>query len=186
MVENNDNYRSSEPEYQPVGGNLLAREPACIEVFDSDDFDTSLLGMTLYNDGLEDLYPYLFYFDPNDLTITPWVLPAKGVPGRGPVDPPLRRKSKLTLGYGNGGASPWEFVFTDERDKDIGFFKLFLSTSPADFGCLTRTKSPFDWQDPYHRQGEMDKEAQDAAELKKELESRSWGVKKATVIQVRA
>jgi hypothetical protein len=100
------------------------------------------------------------------------------------VDRPLLPNSKLTLGHGNGGATPWVFVFVDNRDKDIGFFKLFLSTSPANFACLTRRKSPFE-AEPGHRQGEMDKIAKDAAELKKELDSRVWGVKMATVIQVR-
>ena len=113
-------------------------------------------------------------------------MPAKGVPGRGRVDTPLLPNSKLTLGHGNGGVTPWEFVFVDNRDKDIGFFKLLLSTSPANFACLIRRKSPFD-AEAGHRQGEMDKIAKDVAELKKELDSSSqvWGVKMATVIQVR-
>jgi hypothetical protein len=73
LEEVRDNYYSLE--YQPVGENLLAQEPACVEVSDLDDLDSasesaSLLGMTLYNDGPDALYPYLFYFDPNDLTIS--------------------------------------------------------------------------------------------------------------------
>jgi hypothetical protein len=60
------------PEYKPVGENLLAQEPAVVTVSDGDDSepDDSLLGMTLYNGGSESVYPYLFYFDPNDLTIS--------------------------------------------------------------------------------------------------------------------
>jgi hypothetical protein len=57
-------------EYKPVGNNLLQGEPAFVPVSDVDDTDASLLGMTLYNDGPKAVYPYLFYFDPNDLTIS--------------------------------------------------------------------------------------------------------------------
>jgi hypothetical protein len=59
-------------EYEPVGENLLAQEPAFVPVSDDDSVDDSakMLGMTLYNDGPTIVYPYLFYFDPNDLTIS--------------------------------------------------------------------------------------------------------------------
>jgi hypothetical protein len=77
----------------------------------------------------------------------------------------------------------------DDRRKDIGFFKLFLSFSPVDFACLTRRRSPFE-EDPGHRLGDdLDFEAKLAAELKAELDSveneNRWGVKTATVIQIR-
>jgi hypothetical protein len=113
------------------------------------------------------------------------VIPAKGPLGRA-VDKPLLPHSKLTLGYGNGGATPWEFVFVDNREKDIGFFKLFLSSSPANFACLSRRKSPFEKDPLANRQGEMDKQAKEAEELKTDLVAKRWGVKMATVIQVRA
>ncbi|KAJ2912759.1 hypothetical protein MD484_g7651, partial [Candolleomyces efflorescens] len=172
-------------EHQPVGKNLLQEEPARITVSDADQ--SSLLGMTLYNDGHENVYPYLFYFDPNDLTITPWVMPAKGVAGGGHVDAPLLPGSKLTLGYGNGGATPWEFAFSDARTKDIGFFKLFLSSSPADFRSLARKKTPFEQEEGQRHGEELDREAKEAERLKHELDDRSqiWGVKMATVIQIR-
>jgi hypothetical protein len=202
-----DNYYYT-TEHQRVGKNLLQQEPAHIQV---SDVDASLLGMTLYNDGPKAVYPYLFYFDPNDLTISksssvlasyfmhrcsdwliihivaPWVMPARGTAGGGHVDAPLGPGSKLTLGYGNGGATPWEFAFSDDRTQDIGYFKLFLSSSPANFGRLARKKTPFE-QDEGQRHGEeLDREAKEAERLKNELDDRSqtWGVKMATVIQIR-
>ena len=58
-----------EPEnYRPTGQNLLAREPSEIQVPDA-DVDKPV-GMTLYNDSDIPIYPYLFYFDPNELTIS--------------------------------------------------------------------------------------------------------------------
>ena len=59
------------PEYQPVGQNLLAENPAHIVV--SDDHTKRPLGLTLYNDGDMDVYPYLFYFDPTELTISEYL-----------------------------------------------------------------------------------------------------------------
>ncbi|KAJ2934554.1 hypothetical protein H1R20_g2524, partial [Candolleomyces eurysporus] len=186
LESTSDDYFS--PDYQPTGENLLAQEPAHVPVSAvEDDVDPSVLGMTLYNDGPEPVYPYLFYFDPNELTITPWVMPAKGA-GRGLVDAPLLPGSKLTLGYGNGGATPWEFVFTDERSKDVGFFKLFLSSSPANFACLTRRKTPFEEDPAGHRLGEeLDKELKEATALETTLDisTERWGIKLATVIQIR-
>lgn len=66
--------------YRPTGRNLLEEEPAHVDVpdvpEDEDDDDAEeeeeeegLLGMTLYNDSDTPVYPYLFYFDPTDLTI---------------------------------------------------------------------------------------------------------------------
>ncbi|KAJ2912757.1 hypothetical protein MD484_g7653, partial [Candolleomyces efflorescens] len=176
-------------EYQPIEGNLLQEEPAKVYVANVDDDDSaasedSLLGMTLHNEGPEPLWPHLFYFDPNDLTITPWFVSAKGTGER--VDPPLAPYSKLTLGYGNGGAPPWEFVLTGNRTEDVGFFKLFLSTESANFGCLARRRTHFEQNGPENRLGEqVDKEAKDASVLETKLDSNRWGVKMATVIQIK-
>ena len=118
--------------------------------------------------------------------VAPWVIPAKGS-GREPVDTPLLPHSKLALGYGSGGGTPWEFVFADDRSKDIGFFKLFLSSSPANFGCLVRRKTPFDQDAENRHAAEVDKEEREAAELRTALDNsaQTWGVKMATVIQIR-
>ena len=51
--------------YSPTGKNLIADEPATIVVDDS-----VRLGMTIFNQTDLPLYPYLFYFDPTDLTIS--------------------------------------------------------------------------------------------------------------------
>jgi hypothetical protein len=52
-----------EPTYEPTGENLLAVEPATVEL------KGHYVGMTIHNDGDDPLYPFLFYFDPNELTI---------------------------------------------------------------------------------------------------------------------
>ena len=49
----------------PTGRNLIADEPATIVVDKQ-----ARLGMTIFNQTDQHLYPYLFYFDPTDLTIS--------------------------------------------------------------------------------------------------------------------
>lgn len=51
--------------FTPIGKNLIEHEPATIVV---DEF--APLGMTIFNQTDLSLYPYLFYFDPTDLTIS--------------------------------------------------------------------------------------------------------------------
>ena len=51
--------------FNPIGKNLIADEPATIVVDES-----AYLGMTIFNETDLPLYPYLFYFDPTDLTIS--------------------------------------------------------------------------------------------------------------------
>lgn len=127
--------------YTPIGKNLIEVEPATIVVDES-----ACLGLTIFNQTNLHLYPYLFYFDPTDLTIIEWYTPPFGAgPGRltTKVDVPLLPKGMLALGYGNGGVPPWQFLFREGEKKDIGFFKLFLSTRPTHFSSILQ-QSPFE------------------------------------------
>lgn len=63
--------------------------------------------------------------------------------GSGKVDVPLPPHSRLPLGYGGGGVPPWQFALREGEKKDIGFFKLFLSTCPTNFSSILQ-ESPFD------------------------------------------
>jgi len=156
----------------PIGKNLIEHEPATIVV---DEF--ACLGMTLFNQTDLSLYPYLFYFDPTDLTIVEWYTPPFGAGPRRltKVDVPLRPKSKLTIGYGAGGVPPWHFMFREGDKKDIGFFKVFLSTRPAHFSSILQ-QSPFDIG--MSRAGKV--ATPDSANVTEIL----WGTKLATMIQV--
>ncbi|KAF8873800.1 hypothetical protein CPB84DRAFT_1817961 [Gymnopilus junonius] len=119
----------SEPN-EEFGENLLEEEPAEIVVDEN-----AQLGMTIYNESSLTLYPYLFYFDPTELTIFNWYMPPFG------ADAPLPPNSKLAIGYGDGGAIPWQFVIPDGESKDLGFFRLFLSTRPAYFESILQEMS---------------------------------------------
>ncbi len=58
------------------------------------------------------------------------------------VDPPIGPKGSLTIGYGSGGSSPFNYLLRDGQDIDVGFLKLFLSTAPVDFSNIPQ-RSPF-------------------------------------------
>lgn len=61
QAEDFDNYA----DLRPVSENLIAEEPATIQVDDD-----SCFGINIFNDSDSVLYPYLFYFDPSDFTIS--------------------------------------------------------------------------------------------------------------------
>ena len=90
------------------------------------------------------------------------------------VDSPLPRKSKLTLGYGDGGVEPWQFTIPDGETKDVGCFKLFLTTRPASFESLIQD-SPFEEpdEDKMFRKGEI-------TDPPKGL---TWGTQLVTILQ---
>ncbi|KAF8519186.1 caspase domain-containing protein [Gautieria morchelliformis] len=97
-------------------------------------------GVKIVNNSKVDLYPYLFYFDLGDQCIEPYYLSQKGI---NRVDPPLRAGYTHTVGYGAGGEVPFAFHLPNGQAIDVGFLKLFLTTSPMDFDSMTQS-SPFD------------------------------------------
>jgi hypothetical protein len=176
----------------PFGKNLIEKEPASLVVDEHAN-----LGMTIYNRTNLSLYPYLFYFDPSDLEISmghsfsqiqpltdvrilvEWYSsPAGAGLGRRTykVDAPLPPKSRLTIGFGNGGGLPWRFHLRDGEDIDVGFFKLFLTTSPADFASIIQG-SPFVENSLGYRIVPIEGERPEVYE---------WGSQLSTVVQRRA
>jgi len=135
--------------------------------------------MAIHNRTDLPLYPYLFYFDPSDLVIIEWYTPPFGA-GKGrlttDVDAPLPPRGSLAIGYGDGGVSPWQFLLRDGEDMDVGFFKLFVTTSPADFSSVPQ-ESPFEENMNVSRLGRPK-----AAQL---LSTEKWGAMLSTVVQVR-
>jgi hypothetical protein len=71
------------------------------------------------------------------MVIDDWYLAPMGVEG-GNADPPLHKRSRLTIGFGHGGALPFQFHLNDGEDADVGFLKVFLTTSPADFSSVAQ------------------------------------------------
>ncbi|CAA7268644.1 unnamed protein product [Cyclocybe aegerita] len=104
---------SEEPALVPIGPNIIENEPTTLVV------DDTIYGMTIYNESAITLYPFVFYFDPTDLTIEEWY-PAPFSLARGSdksatgssnhtVNPPLLPHSSLTIGH---GASSGVLIYT--------------------------------------------------------------------------
>jgi len=100
----------------------------------------AMYGVKIVNDTNLALYPSLFFFDNSDLSIKSYYQPPTA--GMFKVDPPIRPKGSLTIGYGSGGSSPFNYLLRDGQDIDVGFLKLFLSTAPVDFSNIPQ-RSPF-------------------------------------------
>lgn len=119
-----------------------------------------MFGLTVLNQTDLPLYAYVFAFDPSDLTIGRsnayctgmflrqkidcWYMPALGshLGKAGRVDPSIAPRSSLTLGYGDTATAPWTFGLRPGEGVDVGFFKIFLTTSPSNFSTLIQ-ESPF-------------------------------------------
>ncbi|KAJ3551271.1 hypothetical protein NP233_g13112 [Leucocoprinus birnbaumii] len=136
---------------KPSGRDLFEKDPAIVEVKEDKQY-----GLTIHNFSNEWLYPHLFYFDPSELSITFWYLPPTGAGSSSShkTDAALSPKSDFTIGFGKGGVSPWEFILPNGLTKDVGFFKLFVTTVPADLRSILQD-SPYDSSDSgYNRSGQ--------------------------------
>ncbi|QRV78455.1 ICE-like protease (caspase) p20 domain protein [Ceratobasidium sp. AG-Ba] len=127
----------------PVGDDLNSGGVA--EVIANDE---QLYGFRLVNESKYDLYPYLFYFDANDLSVEGYYLGSHG--GIAGCDAQLLGKGpngtwpagELTLGYGPNNASPLNMLLPPNEDRGVIIFKLFVTTSATDFTLLEQS-SPF-------------------------------------------
>ncbi|KAJ7148500.1 caspase domain-containing protein [Mycena crocata] len=94
-------------------------------------------GFTLRNTSEEDLFAYLFYFDPMLYTIDMWYAPEGAH-----VLPPLRNRDG-TVAIGMGNERAFEFGLEPGQTSSAGFLKLFVSTQFLDLRWI-RQISPFD------------------------------------------
>ncbi|KDR74093.1 hypothetical protein GALMADRAFT_71556 [Galerina marginata CBS 339.88] len=125
-------------EYCPLQPDLCQNQ---IVNFTVDDEDAPY-GLKLINNTTHDFYPYLFYFDNSDLSITPYYVTPEARHYRGDI--PLKKThGSLTLGYGSGGVGPFSYALRQNQDVDVGFLKLFVSTKPIDLSHVPQP-SPFE------------------------------------------
>ncbi|KAG8825467.1 hypothetical protein FRC17_008639 [Serendipita sp. 399] len=111
-----------------------------------------VVGLKITNKTNEGLYPYLFLFNCNELTIEPWYT-SPAVKGED-KDPPLRPHESITIGYNAGPGRPWRHVvqpaeivaegkiIREKEDMEVEFFKLILTTQPVNFDFIKQT-TPF-------------------------------------------
>ncbi|PPR00906.1 hypothetical protein CVT26_015516 [Gymnopilus dilepis] len=134
-------------ELEPIGKNICVGDVIDVVVDEEVPY-----GMKLINQSSQDLYPYLFWFDSNDLSIKDCYLsPALSItPYKQDVPLPKRKKENgfctngvLNIGFGSGGGrEPFSFVLNAGQHLDVSVFKLFLSTKPLDLSYIPQT-SPF-------------------------------------------
>ena len=58
------------------------------------------------------------------------------------LDSPLRSNGSLAIGYGAAGWPPISFSLPAGQDVDLGFLKIFLSTSPSDLSDICQPSFP--------------------------------------------
>ncbi|TFY66007.1 hypothetical protein EVG20_g5083 [Dentipellis fragilis] len=101
--------------------------------------DGTRYGVKVVNTTNVPLYASVFFFSHGDLSIQSYFETPRAV---GKVDAPLKAQQSLTIGYGAGGAAPYEYYLEDGQDIDVGFLKLFISTEPVDLSHVPQP-SPF-------------------------------------------
>lgn len=74
-------------------------------------------------------------------TIESYFLPPSSTQG-GKPDPPLRAGDSLNIGYGSGGAPPFQYFLRKGQNIDLGFLKLFLTSTYVDLSSIVQ-ESPF-------------------------------------------
>ncbi|KAK7024881.1 Metacaspase-7 [Favolaschia claudopus] len=111
-------------------GNLVQGDVAR---FASDD--NAIYGFKICSKFPEDLYAYLFYFDPETFTIQEWYSP------EGRNSAPLKTNGFVTVGM--GGERAFEFTMEDGQVTSSGFIKLFVTREYVDLRWIKQTTEPF-------------------------------------------
>ncbi|KAJ7350087.1 hypothetical protein DFH08DRAFT_863521 [Mycena albidolilacea] len=97
-------------------------------------------GFTIRNSSAEDLFPYLFYFDPDDDSIQIWYSPNP----RGSVPPLLKSGGTATVGMGTDRAFEFKLDPHLGQSQSSGFLKLFVTTEDTREVTSIQQTSPFE------------------------------------------
>ncbi|KAJ7730015.1 caspase domain-containing protein [Mycena maculata] len=130
--------RKPVPTAGPRGdGNLVANNAAAIVSTPGAKY-----GFTIRNTSIDNFFPYLFYFDPEEYTIELWYGPENSK-----VQAPLKAKvrdldGELTVGMGS--ELGFEFTLPADQKLSSGFLKLFFATEYLEIDWINQTVSPFD------------------------------------------
>ncbi|KAJ7912955.1 hypothetical protein B0H13DRAFT_1874395 [Mycena leptocephala] len=117
--------------------------------------DNTEFGFTIQNNATnQELFPYIFYFDPDGYTIkvgfpshaascndTLCGLQCWYHPDGARGEPPLRRRGEINVGMGS--EEPFLFKLPPNTTSSTGFLKLFVSTEHLDLKWIVQTASPW-------------------------------------------
>ncbi|KAJ2921615.1 hypothetical protein H1R20_g15478, partial [Candolleomyces eurysporus] len=97
-----------------------------------------LYGFKITNHTKLNVYPYLFYFDSSNFSITALYQPTaiqKGAEAR--PAPSMSGGDSLAIGYGSEGATPQNMALSsDDSDLERGYFRLYVSTHYVDLSFM--------------------------------------------------
>ncbi|KIM75897.1 hypothetical protein PILCRDRAFT_13260 [Piloderma croceum F 1598] len=144
LTQSNPDQILEEPIYTPDG---LVNIPLVLDhsnevVASSEataDVDCLFYGLTVKNQFPCGLFPYLFYFDASDYSIQPLYHPPCPT-----MEAPLAsaraitRPSELKVGYGEANVEAIKFSLADGKSEDVGFVKLFVSSTYVDMTSLKK------------------------------------------------
>jgi len=105
----------------------------------------AMYGFTIRNGPGEDLFPYVFYFDPEYYTIQMWYCPSSR------RAEPLKKGGQMTIGLGDETA--FQFSLPAGQTSSSGFVKVIASTEPLDLEWIEQRYSPFDPEFSRRRMG---------------------------------
>jgi hypothetical protein len=128
---------------------------------------------------------YILYLKKHLYLTASWYTPPKGSGisiTTHKTTPPLAPKSKFSIGHGtNDGLNPWSFYIRPNESKDVGFFKLFLTTTPTNLDCIVQD-SAFASQTTTRGESQGEQEGPvDESEFEKVV----WDEMVMTVVQLR-
>ncbi|KAH9831963.1 caspase domain-containing protein [Rhodofomes roseus] len=130
---------SLRPTLRPMGDDYFDSAPEPVLCAEGSSFDVGPVqeaiitdmepyyGLTLVNKSNHDLFPYVFYFDPNEYSVQSWYLPPS--PN---MAPPLPKEGRLPIGYGSSGTDSLRFSLPSGAKVDSGFLKVFVSSAWVD------------------------------------------------------
>ncbi|KAK7008275.1 hypothetical protein R3P38DRAFT_3280853 [Favolaschia claudopus] len=123
-------------EVRRLKGEYHLRVPDTNELADGNMVIDGAYGFAIRISSDEELFPYLFYFDPETFTIQKWY-----APGGRRVRPPLLPGMMVAIGM--GGEPALEFALNPGQPSSAGVLKLFVTQEYVDLDWISRT-FPFD------------------------------------------
>ncbi|KAF5326404.1 hypothetical protein D9611_000943 [Ephemerocybe angulata] len=112
-------------------------EGSGIKITVCDETQNDYYGFRITNHTDFDVFPYLFYFDSSNFSITAIYQPEALAQTDGKHIAPLKKGSSLPIGYGTSGVVPQTLSIWDpEVDVEMGYLRLYLSTKYVDLSFI--------------------------------------------------
>jgi len=125
-------YRLDPRSWCKSSSNYLKNGPATIS-YDKE----AIYQVTIHNNSMIDLWPYLAYMDPNQYSISMLYHPDSSS-----KEAPLPSHGSLDIGSGTMESEALSFALADHNHLDSAYLKLFLSSVPVSMNILEQDPMP--------------------------------------------